>query len=188
MDSTQQPQPAAAPQPQDQMQAAADPMSAGAETLDDPVLKQIEQGIEQSVPAEHRKMYDSIVVAGMNVMFSKETSQMMDQQLAAQGDPVTNVADGIAKLIVIVFNESKQQPDQFAPAAGLASITLMCQALDYAEQAKGIEVTPELAAQCTKLTVTKVMEKFGISQQQLDQVVAIGQQQQGGAQPQQPEV
>lgn len=154
---------------------------AGAQSLDDPLLKQAEQGIEQSVPPEHRSMYESIVVAGMNVMFSPDTASLMEQQLALPGDLGANVADGVSKLIMIVFNESKQQADAFAPAAVLAAVTLMCQALDYAEQAHGAQVTPELLAQTTKATQMKVLKSFGVTEDQVNQVVAAGQQQDAGA-------
>lgn len=159
---------------------------AGAETLDDPILKQIEQGIDEQVPPEHRKMYDSIVVAGMNVMFSKDTSQMLDQQLDQDGELPQLVSDGIAKLIVLVFHESKQDVNAFAPAAALAAISLMCQALDYYEASGRGTLTPEIVAACTKATTEAVLDKFGITPDQLNQVAAAGQQ--AGAQQPQPGV
>lgn len=159
---------------QDQMQQQN---PAGTGSLEDPVLKQIEQGIEQSVPPELKQMYTSIVVAGMNVMFSKETSELMDQQFAQSDDVVANVAEGISKLIVMVFNESGQDIKDFAPAAGLAAISLMCQALEYWEATTGGQVTPELAAEATKATMMATLERFGITQDQVGQVIAAGQQQ-----------
>lgn len=186
-------QPAAAPQPgqppTDQQQGAGMPQGEitsadqAADNLDDPLLKQAEQQIDAAVPQEHRAMYDSIVVAGMNVMFSKQTSQLIEQQLAEGGDLANNVSDGVAKLVMIVFNESGQSADQFAPAAALACVPLLCQALDYAEQVHGAQVTPEVIAQCTKQTQIKVLKSFGITEDQLNQVAAAGAQQGGGAAP-----
>lgn len=187
LDANRQPAPAPtamAPQAEQQAPQGQGPSAsagAGAETLNDPVLKQIEQGIEDSVPPELKEKYQTIVVAGMNVLFSKETSQLMDQQLDASDDVVANVSEGIAKLMVILYNESKQQMD--IPAGMLAAITLMCQGLEYWEQAKGGEVTPELAAECTKATTMATLKKFGITEDQVSQVIAAGQQQQGAAAP-----
>lgn len=161
---------------------AAPASSAPDQQIDDPLLQQIEQGIEQQVPPEMKQMYESIVLAGMKVMFSKDTASLMDQQLDASGDMVANIADGISMLIMIVFNEAQQPPEQFIPAAGLASITLMCHALDYAEQTRGLKVDEQFVADCTKATTMKVLERFGITQDQVGQVIAAGQQQ-GGAQP-----
>ena len=161
---------------------AAPASGAPDQQIDDPLLQQIEQGIEQQVPPEMKQMYESIVLAGMKVMFSKDTASLMDQQLDASGDMVANIADGISMLIMIVFNEAQQPPEQFIPAAGLASITLLCHALDYAEQTRGLKVDEKFIADVTKATTMKVLERFGITQDQVSQVIAAGQQQ-GGAQP-----
>ncbi len=182
--AAQQPQQADPAQPQDASAPPQGNQDASAASLNDPMLKQIEDGIEQAVPPEMKSMYQSIVVAGMNVMFSKETSNLMDQQLAVSDDVVANVSDGIAKLMMIIYNEAKQPADKFVPAAGLASLTLMCQFLDYAEQAKGVKLDETMIADCTKATTQKVLEKFGIKQDQVNQVIAAGQQG-GAAQPQQ---
>lgn len=182
----QQPLDAAPPvqqTPPSAAQEVTDASQAGAATLDDPLLKQAEQALEASVPQEHRNMYESIVVAGMNVMFSKETAKLMDQQLDQGGDLAASVADGVAKLVMIVFNESGQAADAFAPAAVLAAVTLMCQALDYAEQTRGAQVTEDVVAQCTKQTQMKVLRSFGISEDQVNQVASAGQQQGGAASP-----
>ncbi len=165
-------QPAAAAQPQQ-------PGGAADQKLDDPLLIQTEQAIEQSVPPEHKQMFDSIVLAGMTVMFSKETSSLMEQQLDEGGDLSENVSDGVAKLIMIVFNESKQDINQFMPASVLAAVVLMCQALDYAEQTRGAQGTPEIVATCTKQTQLKVLKTFGVSEDQVNQVAAAGMQQMG---------
>lgn len=191
LDSMKQPtpQPDAAPAGAPTQQAVAPQEitsadQAGAASLDDPLLKQAETSIEQAVPAEHRTMYESIVVAGMNVMFSPQTTHLMEQQLSMGGDLATNVSDGVAKLIMIVFNESKQDPNAFAPAAVLAAVTLLCQALDYAEQAHDAQVTPEMLAQATKMTQMKVLKSFGVTEDQVNQVAAAGAQQ--GAAPASP--
>jgi hypothetical protein len=167
---------------QDQEQGESNDKS---ENIKDPILQQVEDQIEQAVPPELKSKYDAIVVAGMNVMFSKQTSHLLDQQLAASNDVVGNISDGISKLMVMVFNESKQNVKDFAPAAGLASITLMAMALDYAEQAKGVQITPEIVAECTKKTMMKTAQKFGITGDQMNQVMQAGQQQGGQPQDQQ---
>lgn len=173
-------QPPGAGAPQGEITSA----DQAAESLDDPLLKQAEQEIDASVPEEHRAMYESIVVAGMNVMFSPQTSQLIEQQLAEGGDLANNVSDGVAKLIMIVFNEAGQDVNQFAPASVLAAVALLMQALDYAEQAHGAQITPEVIAQATKMTQLKVLKSFGVSEDQVNQVAQAGMQQQGaGAAP-----
>lgn len=184
LNSTKQPAPAA-PGAQPAPAAPPDgqaPGTPGDNKIDDPILQQAEQSIEASVPEEHRAMYESIVLAGMKVMFSKGTASLIEQQLDEGGDLASNVSDGVAKLIMIVFNESKQSVDQFAPASVLAAVTLLCHAFDYAEQSRGTEVTPEILANATKQVQMKVLKSYGISEDQVNQVAAGGMQQ-GGAAP-----
>jgi len=168
--------------------------NAGADTLNDPVLKQIEQGIEDSIPAEKKDAYLAIVVAGMQIMFSKETSQLLDRTLAMEGDPATNIAQGIPKLLILIYNESRkavpdgQEGGMDVTMAVPAAITLLCQAADYAEQVKAIEVTPELMAKMTKETMTATLKAFGISEDQINKTIQAGQQAgaQGQAAPEAP--
>ncbi len=153
------------------------------DSIDDPILQQIERGIEEKVPPELKKQYLAVVVAGMRIMYGEETSHMIDEQLQASDDIVKNVSEGIAKLMMLIHSESKGKMS--IPAAALAALSLMAQALDYAEKKFGIEVTPEIAAEATKATSMEVLKVFGIDQAQIDEHIAKGQQQgAGAAQPQ----
>lgn len=155
------------------------PESAKSEQgMQDPALKQIEQGIEAAVPKELKKAYMQVLVAGMKVMFSQNTSKFMEQRLANAQDPVQAVSTGIADLLMLIYNESKRTMS--IPAAMLAAFSLMAQALDYAEKIGAIQVTPELIEQCTEATWQAATAKFGITKDKIDQVIA--QSQQGGQQ------
>lgn len=172
-------QTAPAPQAGQKPQTGGD---ASAASLNDPVLKQIEQGIEDSIPPEMKDAYLSIVVAGMQIMFSKETSDLLEKTLAMPGDPVTNIAQGVPKLLILVYNESRkgipdgQDGGMDVRMAVPAAITLLCQALDYWEATKGGEVTPELAAQATKETMKATLKAFGITEDQINKTIQAGQQ------------
>lgn len=185
-------QPQAAAMPADQGSAQGVPSQGGADTLNDPILKQIEQGIEEKIPPEMKDAYLSIVVSGMQVMFSKETSKLLEQSLSMSGDTVSNIATGISKLMILIYNEAakteKTDPATGKKTGGMdvrmavpGALTLMCQALDYWESTKGGEVTPELAAACTKQTTMMTLKAFGITEDQVGKTIAAGQQ--GGAAP-----
>lgn len=164
------------PMPEQKDTQKAQP-SAGSD-LQDPILKRIEQGIEQAVPKELKKAYMAVVVSGMKIMFSKETSQFMDQRMQQSGDIVQAVSTGIADLLMLIYGESNRKMS--IPAAMLAAFTLMAQALDYAEKVGAVEVTPELIDQCTEATWQAATTKFGITKDKIDQVIAESQ----GGQPQ----
>jgi hypothetical protein len=172
--------------------ATKDAKAAGkapkAPALTDPILKQIETGIEAKVPPQLRSMYKSIVVAGMAIMFSAKTHNLMKKRLAASNDIVSNVSTGIANMIAGISNEviHKLPPGQqqaFLPAAVLASLTLMCQMLNYSEKTGGQTITPQIAEGCVQAVTRAVLQKFGVGQQQIQQAVQQGKQRQGsGAQ------
>lgn len=44
----------------------------------------------------------------------------------------------------------------------MAGIVLMCKALDFAEQAYGVEITNDVVSKTTKLFIERGMEKLGI--------------------------
>lgn len=141
--------------------------------FNDPMLQKVADGIDAKVPKELQQAYLQVVVSGMKVMFDPRTTKMMQQALSASPDMVKNVSTGIASLLVILYKESNKQMS--VPAAMLAAIVLMCHALDYAEQTMGLKITPDLIAQCTHATQMAALAKFGIGQQQINQVVAAHQ-------------
>ena len=50
----------------------------------------------------------------------------------------------------------------------------MCHLLDYGEQTAGIQINPEMLAQCTQATSGAILKAFGIGEQQINQVIAQG--------------
>lgn len=177
---------APAPVPSTTKAAKASGAAPKAPALSDPILKQIEAGVESRVPPQLSSMYKSIVVAGMAVMFSKKTHNLMQKRLQSSNDIVGNVSTGISNLIAGISNEvipKMPAPAKaaFIPAAVLASTTLMCQMLNYWEKTGGQTVTPQIAEGCVQATTRAVLQKFGIGQQQIQQAVQQGKQR-GGSQ------
>jgi predicted nuclease of predicted toxin-antitoxin system len=76
-------------------------------------------------------------------------------------------------------DQSKAFAPQFLAAAPAASVAIMCQVLDMAEQALKIQMTPDLIAKTTQATTTKVLTKLHVSQDQIQQAIAAGNQQKG---------
>lgn len=140
----------------------------------DPTLQKIQDGVEAKLPPELKQPYLQVVVAGMRVMFDPATHGLMVERLNQGEDISKSIAFGIAALIGQIYIQSGKKMS--IPAAMAASITLMCQALDFAEKSKGLQITPELAATCAQATTRAAMAKFGIGQQQIDQAVETNKQ------------
>lgn len=146
--------------------------SKASQKMSDPLLKKVEAGVESKVQPQMKKEYLKIIVAGMRVMFDQKTSGQMTKMLTEGQDLSGNVAKGIAILIGIIYEQSGKKMS--IPAGCVASISLMAQALDFASKTMGVQITPDLVADCTQKTTRAVMAKFGIGQQQIDQAIAAG--------------
>lgn len=150
--------------------------------LKNPLLQQVEDGIEAKVTPQTKQMYLSIVVATMKLAFDAKTHPRLVQGLKYSPDMTKNISMICAGMIGTVFSESKQKPEVFVPGAMLAAMTLMCQILQFAEQSRMIEITPEVVADCTAATTQAVLAKFGIDKAKMKQAVDAGKSKQG-AQP-----
>ena len=146
-----------------------------------PLLSKVEQGIEGQIKPDMKNAFDRIVVAGMKVMFDEQTHNMMVEQLNAD-DIVGSVAEGITKLMGILYKESKEKMP--IPAAIPASIVLMTKALDFAERTMGVQLTPDLVAEVTQATTESVLQAFGITKEMVAQIVQQSQQGKGPGQSQ----
>lgn len=175
------PTPAAAPAaPQ---APAAAPTSNPASKLQNPLLQQVESGIEAKVSPQAKQMYLSIVVATMKLAFDASTHAMLIKGLKSSPDMVKNVSLICAGMVGMAYKQSKQKPETFVPGAVLASITLMCQILQFAEQSHMIQLTPDVIAHCTAATTNAVLTKFGIDKAKVRQAVDSGKAQQAAQTP-----
>jgi hypothetical protein len=135
--------------------------------LQNQTLNQIETGVEQKIGPEYQQMYKSIILAAMDLAFSEKTHAQLLKGMQSSPDVPKNVSLIVAGMIGIIFDQAQQDPNTFVPAAMPASIVIMCQVLEFAEQSGMTKLTPELIAQCTNLTSQAVLKKFGIDGKKL---------------------
>lgn len=136
-------------------------------------LKQLEQQIEQQVPAQVKEAFTAILVAGQKLMFDEKTHPHMVQYLeqAAQvKNPAVFLAHGIIKVLTIIHRESRGKMK--AEAAFPAAAILLCYALEFLE--KRIEATPELIAQSMQALAAGYFKVFGIDQAKIQQAIQQG--------------
>lgn len=163
-------------------------MMTGAPALQDPILQQIETGIEGKVKPDLKPLYQSIVTAAMSVMFGKDSHGLMQKRLAADPDITKAVSSAVADLIAGIYNKIGQRlppadKQKFLPAAALASVTLMCQMLDYTEKTGGAKITDDVAAKCSAMTTSAVLAKFGVGPDKVQKAMQIAQQKAAGGVP-----
>jgi hypothetical protein len=134
-----------------------------------PLLQQTEQAITARVPQNLQNPLQRTLTAGFEIMYGSKAG-VLKSQLMKSNDFAHNAGEGAAKLIGILFIQSKKtMPVKIAvPAATI----FMCEALGFLEQAGKIKVTPELLADATKDMAANVLQLFGVSQDKMNSMIS----------------
>lgn len=121
------------------------------------------------VPPELQKAYERVVIAGMKVMFDKESHVMMLKSLKGPGSLGERLGKGITGLMLILFQESNKTmpPQVLIPAA----TTLLMQAADFIKKAKLEPITNKDIGEGMNIMVTTLLDKFGVTQDKIQQMV-----------------
>jgi hypothetical protein len=145
-----------------------------------PLIQKAEAGFMAKVPQQYQQAVQKAVTAGKLVMYDKQKGLQMFMQQMQTGITPQNIGAGVAKLIGILFNKSnKTMPMQVAiPAASL----LLCEGLQFLEDAGKVKVDANFLAECMKEMGSAVLQVFGVSPQKLQSIIG----QQGGQAAQQP--
>jgi ABC-type dipeptide/oligopeptide/nickel transport system ATPase subunit len=127
------------------------------------------------IPPQLQGAYQKIVLAGMKVMFDKNTHQMAMQELEKQGPVSDNLAEGIINLMALLWQKSnKTMPPQLIIPAG---ITLLMEAADFIKKSQIVPIEPQDLGDATQKFVMGIMKKFGLNP---DAVIQKAQQLTGG--------
>jgi hypothetical protein len=127
----------------------------------------IKQNIK--MPPELQEAYERVVIAGMKVMFSKDSHQLMLQQLQQGGSVGERLGKGVTGLMMLLFKQSNAtMPPQVIIPAG---VELIAQAADFLKQSNMEQITNEDIGEGMQIMITSIMEKFGVDQQQIQQMV-----------------
>jgi hypothetical protein len=122
------------------------------------------------LPPELQDAYDRVVAAGMKVLFSKETHASMLEQLEAPGDMPTKLGEGIARVIVFLFNESNgTMPQEVIVPAG---ILLVLKAAEFINKSNLGKVSDEEIGTAVEVMIDSLFEQFGEDRSQLDAALA----------------
>lgn len=131
------------------------------------LLQQTEQQILSKAHPKLVPVIQQIVKAGKQVMYSESTRHMLLNQFKRGGDPAEVVGEAIAKLMGILWRESKGTiPMQ---AAAPAAAMLLCEGMNFLEESGVLQVTPELLANSTKAMSANLLQLFGVSPERFQQ-------------------
>ena len=124
---------------------------------------------EMNIPPELQNAYERVVVAGMKVMFSKETNKYVLKALESEGSNAQKLGTGVAELMLMLFTQSnKTMPPQVLIPAGTE---LVVQAADFVKQSGLMDVTNQDIGDGIQVMISIVLKAFGADPQKLFQKI-----------------
>lgn len=118
---------------------------------------------------QQKVQFKRIVIAGMKVMFSKQSHQMMVEQLDGPGTISEKLGKGIAGLVAILMQESKNSlpPDLLIPAG----MVLLAEAAQWLNKA-GTQVSDQDIANGIDVMMSALFHAAGIDPDKLAQAAS----------------
>jgi hypothetical protein len=114
----------------------------------------------KDVPVNFQEAFSKVVQAGMKVMFSEETHDLMIEQLNAEGDLGQKAGESIAGLMLMLFKKSNEtMPLEVIMPAGTY---LLAEAGDFIEKVTKEELTPDILADAMQTMLETIATKFGV--------------------------
>ena len=122
-----------------------------------------------NMPPELQEAYERVVIAGMKVMFSKESHKLMLDELQKEGPLGQKLGMGIAGLMLMLFKESNET---IPPAVIIpAGINLITRAADFIRKSKLEKITNADIGDAMEVMITTILQKFGVGPEQMAQML-----------------
>ena len=132
--------------------------------LKNPLLKQAQTKIESGV--QDRDAYNRIVQAGTKVIYDKATFSELSKAIRQAQDPVTEIAEGMIGILGILYKQSRKTMP--IPAMVTAGMSLLLDALDFAEQAGLVKIDKAQLNKATTHYLNSLLPKFGLTPDKID--------------------
>jgi hypothetical protein len=122
-----------------------------------------------NMPPELQEAYERVVIAGMKVMFSKESHKLMLDELQKEGPIGQKLGMGIAGLMLMLFKESNEtMPPQVIVPAG---VNLLSRAADFIRESKIEKITNADIGDAMEIMISTILQKFGVGPEQMEQML-----------------
>ena len=134
---------------------------------DDLTKESVEENIK--MPPELQEAYERVVIAGMKVMFSKESHKVMLKELQREGPMDQRLGKGIAGLMLLLVKESNNTipPEVIIPAG----MKLMMEAVDFMRETGLGQPTNAEIGGGMQIMISTILEKFGIAPDKMEQML-----------------
>ena len=122
-----------------------------------------------NMPPELQEAYERVVIAGMKIMFSKESHKLMLDELQKEGPLGQKLGMGIAGLMLLLFKESNQTipPEVIIPAG----VNLLSRAADFIRKSEIEKITNADIGDAMEVMISTILQKFGVGPEQMAQML-----------------
>jgi len=111
------------------------------------------------MPPNLQNAYDRVVLAGMKIMFSEKTNQLVMKQMQGQVPVSERLGIGIAGLLATLFKESnKTMPPAVIIPAG---VYLLAQAADFLKKSRIENIDDKAIGDAMQIFVETTIKMFG---------------------------
>jgi hypothetical protein len=134
-----------------------------------PLLDKTKAQILAKVDPRLQPIVGKIVNAGHVVMFSPKSRHLLQQQLQSGPNNPEVIGAGIAKLVAVLYAQSKKT----APIKALipAGTILLCDGLQFLEDAGTVKVDAAFLAKCMQSTGSAILQVLGIKPEQVQAAI-----------------
>jgi hypothetical protein len=121
------------------------------------------------MPPELQEAYERVVIAGMKVMFSKESHRALLKELERAGPMDQRLGKGVAGLMLLLFKESNatMPPEVIIPAG----VKLMMEAVDFMRESGSGSPTNADIGNGMQIMISIILEKFGVAPDKMEQML-----------------
>lgn len=117
------------------------------------------------IPPNLKSIFDKAILSGMRIMFDKSSHKMLLDQLDKPGPMAQKLGEGVITLVYMLWTQSnKTLPPQIMVPI---TMVLTLKAFDFLQKSGEPEATKELLGEGVHMAVTGVMERFGVTEEQL---------------------
>ena len=121
------------------------------------------------MPPELQEAYERVVIAGMKVMFSKESHKLMLDEIQKEGPVGQKLGMGIAGLMLLLVKESNNTipPEVIIPAG----VNLLSRAADFIRKSEIEKITNADIGDAMEVMISTILQKFGVEPEQMAEML-----------------
>lgn len=123
-----------------------------------------------NIPPNLKNAFDRVTTAGMKVLYDPESQAEIKQHLAGPGDMGTKLGEGIATIMLHMFQQSNatMPPNVMIPAG----IFLVVDAADFLEKSGKYDISDADTGNAIQLMIQNLMKAFNINKDNAPQLAS----------------